>query len=102
MTAHQVGDHEQRDRPLTGAHWASGYVGFVAGLMLILLMYQTGGAGLHLVGRGALGLVGIPVGTALLAAAVLRGGYRLAGLGLLMATPASWVAYAAFFLPLWF
>lgn len=84
--------------PFTAAHWASAYAGFVGGLILTAVGYLSGGFGLGSVGLAGLGLAASPIAAALLAVVILRGGFRLAALGLFLAAPAFWVAFATFFL----
>lgn len=81
---------------LTAAHWASAYVGFIVGLMFTALTYLTSAFGLHSVGWGVPALVVIPIVVPLLALLILRGGYRLAALGLFLSAPVMWLSFVVF------
>lgn len=81
---------------LTAAHWASAYAGFIAGLTLTALTYLTSAFGLDRVGLEVPGLVLIPIVAPLLALSILRGGYRLAALGLFLAAPVLWASFVIF------
>lgn len=86
----------QEPTRLTRRHWASAYAGFIAGLMLTALTYLSSAFGLDKVGLGIPGLVVIPIVVPLLVLVVLRGGYRLAALGLFLAAPVLWASFAIF------
>ncbi|AVM63129.1 MULTISPECIES: hypothetical protein [Dietzia] len=89
--------HEtQEPTRLTPEDWASAYAGFIAGLMLTALTYLSSAFGLDKVGLGIPGLVVIPIVVPLLVLVVLRGGYRLAALGLFLAAPVLWASFAIF------
>lgn len=81
---------------LKGVHWACAYAGFVAGLILTAFTYGTSAFGLHASGLAPVGLIGIPIAVPLLALTVLRGGYRLAALGLFLAAPVLWMSFFVF------
>ena len=83
---------------VTGVHWACAYAGFIAGLILTAFTYGTSAFGLHAYGLGPVGLVVIPIAVPLVALTVLRGGYRLAALGLFLAAPVLWASFFIFIL----
>lgn len=65
-------------------------------MILTALTYVTSAFGLDALGLGLVGLVVVPIAVPLIALTVLRGGYRIAALGLFLAAPVMWVSFFVF------
>lgn len=83
----------QKATCLTPGHWDSAYTGFIVGFTLTALTYLTSAFGLDSGGLGVPGLVVTPIVVPLLALAILRGGCRLAALGIFLAASAPWTSF---------
>lgn len=91
MTTNEVGHEAYRAR-----HWASAYVGYIAGLLLVAFAYGTDPFGLQERGLEAVVAIGFPLLMPLVAMLIFRGRYRLVALGLTLAAPTLWLSFGVF------